>query len=43
VAGNEEGCCTVRVCLSDLSEGKDGASETQWDPTALGDPGVEVG
>jgi len=29
--------------MSNLSEGKGGALETRWDPTALGDTSVEMG
>jgi len=43
VVGYEEGCGIVRVCLSGLSEGKGGASETRGDYAALRDTGVEVG
>jgi len=42
VAGYEERSSTVRVSLSDLSEGKGGASETRWDYAALRDTSVEV-
>jgi len=43
VAGYEEGCGTICVCLSDLSEGKGRALETWWNPTALGNTSVEMG
>jgi len=43
VTGDEEGCGTIRVYLFDLSEGKSGASETRWKPTASGDTSVEMG
>jgi len=43
VTGNEEGCCSVCIGLFDMSEGEGGASETRWDPTALGDTSVEMG
>ena len=40
---HEEGGCTVRICLFDLSKGEGGASETWWNAPALGYSGVEVG
>jgi len=43
VVGNEEGCCTICICLSNLSEGKSEALETWWDLTTLGDTSVEMG
>ena len=43
MTGNEEGCCSVCIGLFDMSEGEGGASETRWDPTALGDTSVEMG
>jgi len=43
VAGNEEGCCPVHINLFDMSEGEGEASETRWDPTALGNTSVEMG
>jgi len=43
VAGNEEGRCTICIRLFDMSEGEDGASETRWESTALGDTSVEMG
>ena len=32
--GHEEGCCTIRINLFDLSKGVSRVSETQWDTTA---------
>jgi len=43
VAGNEKGCCTICIRLSDLSEGKGGTSETRWDSTVVGCTSVEMG
>ena len=43
MAGYEERGGTVRVCLSDLSEGKGRASETRGDYAAIRDISVEVG
>ena len=43
MAGYEKICSSVCISLSDLSEGKGGALETRWDPTALGDISVEMG
>ena len=43
MAGNEKGCCTICIRLSDLSEGKGGTSETRWDSTVVGCTSVEMG
>ena len=43
MAGYKEACGTIRVCLSDLSKGKGGASETRRDYATVKDTGVEVG
>jgi len=43
VAGDEEGCCTIRISLLDMSEDEGRASETRWDPIALRYTGVEMG
>jgi len=40
VAGNEEGCGTVCIRLSDLSKGEGGAPETRENSTAFGDTRV---
>ena len=37
MAGNEERCSSVCISLSNMSEGKGGASETRWDSTSFGD------
>ena len=38
MAGDEEGCGTVCIRLSDLSEGEGGAPETRGNPTAFREP-----
>jgi len=43
VAGDEEGCGTVCIRLSDLLEGEGGAPETRRNPTAFRDTGVDMG
>ena len=43
MVGYEERSSTVRVSLSDLSEGKGGALETRWNYATLRDTSVEMG
>jgi len=43
VTGDEEGCDSVCIRLSDVSEGEGGASETWWRSTVVGGTGVEMG
>jgi len=39
----EKGCCTICMSMFNMSEGQGRASETWWDPTALGNINVEIG
>jgi len=43
VAGDEEGCGSVCIRLSDLLEGEGGTSETRGHSTVVGSTGVEMG
>ena len=42
MAGDEERCGPIWIRLSNLLEGKGGAPEARWDPTASGNTGVEM-
>jgi len=43
VVGYEERCSLVCISLSNMLEGKGGASEARWNLTTSRDIGVEIG